>query len=215
MTPLIESPADARTISATVFIIDDDEHVRFSLQANISAAGFSSDTYSSAEEFLLNFDPTTSGCIVADVRMSGMTGIEMLEELRARKATIPVIIISGHADIQMGLSAMKLGAVDFLEKPFVPGELREAIGRAIEADHQQRQSSAARADAKQALAKLTDEERQVSAAIAVGKTNKVIANELSLSLRTIQFRRASAMKKLGVENRAELVRLFLSLQSQD
>ena len=191
-----------------VRIVDDDNDVRESLKKLVEAMGYAVACYESAEEFLAGNDGTVPGCIVLDVKMPGMSGIELQQYLTAKDENVPVILISAHGDIPMCVEAMKMGAVDFLEKPFRTRALEECICKALDLDEKRRRESQARADIERKLRSLTSQERAVLDGIAGGKQTKQIAAELDVSLRTVQFRRASLMEKLEVDSRAELVKLI-------
>ena len=194
----------------TVFIVDDDEAVRESLCDKIRAMPLPTRCFASAEAFLDDCDPAHPGCLLLDVRMPGMTGLELQEQLAAKKIGLPVIIITGHGDVPMVVQSMRQGAIDFLEKPYLPDQLRESIHRALEVDAQRRQEQAEQEDAETRLARLTPSENDVVERIIAGRTNKQIASELDISLRTVQFRRSGIMEKLGVDSRAAMVELVLS-----
>lgn len=198
----------SNAIEPTVFVIDDDDSVLESIAETVRTMDLRAECYSSAAAFLSAFANTRRGCVITDVTMPGMTGLQLQQELKARGATIPLIVITGHGDVPMAVAALRNGAMNFLEKPYAPHELRESIREAIRIDTQGSQASTRRLHIFGQLEQLTDEERKVVEGIASGKTAKVIAQELELSLRTIQFRRASAMRKLNV-GRAELVELLL------
>lgn len=198
----------ATTSEATVFVVDDDPSVLDSISASLQSLGLKIECFSTAIQFLRVYDASRPGCVITDVRMPGMSGLQLQQSLSDQDARIPMIVISGHGDVPMVLTAMRHGAMDFLEKPYVPQQLRELVRRAVEKDAAEKRKSAQNNRVSGLLDKLTAEERQVVEGIASGKTAKVIAQELGVSLRTIQFRRASAMKTLNV-NRAELVELVL------
>ena len=195
-----------------VFIVDDDEAVRESLYATIHAMSLHTKCFDSAEAFLDAVDPTQPGCLLLDVRMPGMTGIKLQEQLVATKIDLPVIIITGHADIPMAVQSMQQGAVDFLEKPYRSSQLRESVREALRVDAQRRQEREEQKGVEQKLARLTESENDVVERIVSGRTNKQIASELDISLRTVQFRRSSIMKKLDVDSRAALIELVLFKQ---
>lgn len=193
--------------SPTVSVVDDDEQVRESLAALIQSMNLDVECYASGHEFLDRFDASLPGCVVLDLRMPQTSGLEVLDELSARNVEVPIIMISGHGDIPAAVSAMKSGAVDFLEKPYRGASLMESIRRAIELDAGRRSARADRQLLVDRYATLTDEEKEVLQLTAAGKPDKAIALKLDLSLRTIQLRRASLMRKLRVATRAELIRL--------
>jgi len=196
----------------TVFVVDDDVIVRDSLAAMVCTMDLLCECYDSADAFLLGYDPAKPGCLLLDLRMPGTSGIELQEKLIQRKTTIPIIIITGHGDVPMSVQSIKRGAVDFLEKPYRPQRLQESIQQAIEIDSKQRTEASLRDEIECQLEELTPNEQGVMQRIVTGLTNKQIAGELDVSLRTIQFRRASLMKKLRVDSRAMLVRKVFSVQ---
>ena len=196
----------------TVFVVDDDPAVRESLSALARASQLQVQCFESAQEFLDAVDLSRPGCLVLDVRMPGMGGLELQEKLINDGICLPIIFITGHGEVPTSVQAMKQGAVDFLEKPYRPGKLRESILRAIEMDFERRKNQARLSEIKSRMDQLTFSEQAVVERIVAGKTNKVIASDLNISLRTVQFRRASIMKKMKANSRADLVGLMLSLK---
>jgi two-component system response regulator FixJ len=194
----------------TVFVVDDDAGVRDSLQALLEAAGRRVETFASAKVFLETFDPARRGCLLLDVRMPGMSGMELQAKLADASFVLPVIIMTGHGDVAMAVEAMKCGAVDFLEKPFKEAALLEAILRAMERGRQAWEHEALAAQRLNQLALLTAREREVFSRLVEGKANKVIADELGISPRTVEIHRARVMDKLGVRTLPDLVRVALS-----
>ena len=196
---------------AAIFVVDDDPHVRDSLAMLLQASGYAPQCYESAAAFLAGEAPKTGGCLIVDVQMPEMNGLELQNELAARRSPLTVIIMTGHGDIPIAVQAMKAGALDFLEKPFDDEVMLESVRRALErASSAANQSEAAR-EAQTHLALLTDREREVLDLIVAGKANKVIAHELSISPRTVEIHRARVMEKMGARNLADLVRKVLSL----
>jgi two-component system, LuxR family, response regulator FixJ len=193
--------------SPTVFVVDDDEQVRESLAALIQSLNLEVQCYASGREFLDSYSPEQPGCLVLDLRMPQMSGLEVIEELRSRGAEVPVIMISGHGDIPAAVAAIKSGAVDFLEKPYPTSALMESINRAIERDAKHREDNSERQLLLDRYETLTADERQVLDLTVAGKPDKAIALKLDLSLRTIQLRRASVMRKMHAHSRAELIGL--------
>jgi two-component system, LuxR family, response regulator FixJ len=197
--------------AATVFIVDDDPAARDSVAALVRAQGMDVETYPSAEDFLAAYDPARFGVAVVDMRMAGMTGVEMLETLRAKGINLPVIIITGFGDIPTAVRAMRGGAFTFLEKPCQEHELSVAIGKALDqSQHAQRQQVETEA-IRQRREKLTPEEHRVMQAMVAGKPNKQIASELDIGLRTVELRRANVLKKMEADSLADLVRLALMI----
>ena len=199
----------------TIFIVDDDEGVRESLQALLEAEGFAAETFASASAFLAGDTAARPACLIADIRMPDMDGLELQEELVRRKAGLPVIVVTGHGDVPLAVRAMKAGAIDFLEKPYdetvLLGSLRRALAEAEEATER----AAAVQEAEARLATLTDRERQVLDLLAAGRPNKVIAYELDISPRTVEIHRARVMEKMRAKSLAELVRMVVALQPGD
>jgi FixJ family two-component response regulator len=189
-----------------IHVVDDDESLRESLLDLLRAAGFEARGYASTGEFLLDPLPDRPGCVLLDVRMPGPSGLELQAALQRQGVALPVVFMTGHADVASSVRAMKAGAVDFLEKPLARETLFSALQQALARDAAQR---ALRADAQrhdQRLAVLTAREREVFDRVVAGRLNKQIADELGISLRTVKAHRALVMEKLGVVNAAELGR---------
>ncbi len=199
---------------ATVYVVDDDDAVRDSVSRLITTLGMKACCFSTAESFLSGYDPSCHSCLLLDIRMPGISGLDLQESLRGQGVQIPIVIISAHGDIPICVRAMQHGALDFLEKPYEPAELRRCIELALDEDARGRRLQAERAITEARLAKLSDEERKVMEGIVDGVPNKEIASTLDLSLRTVQFRRSSMMRKLGVDNRAQLVKLVAAIELQ-
>ena len=195
-----------------VFIVDDDEAVRNSLRLLVKSVGLSAVTANSAQEFLATYDPVDPGCLILDVRMPGMSGIELQQQLNLRGAVIPVIFITGHGDIPMAVEAMQQGAFDFLQKPFRDQDLIDRVQRALEKDRANRAELLERARIRERRDSLTPREREVLELVASGKPNKVMAADLGLSQRTVEIHRARVMEKMGASSLAQLVRMVLDLQ---
>jgi FixJ family two-component response regulator len=193
----------------TVFIVDDDLAMRDSLYWLIESVGFAVKTYAKAQAFLEEYLPSQPGCLVLDVRLPGLSGLELQDYLLAHKIRLPVIIITGYAEVPMAIRALKQGAVDFLEKPFSHQLLLDRIRQAVEMDVQTRLQEAESADIAARLALLTPREREVMEQVVAGKANKVIAYELDLSQKTVEVHRANMMKKMQANSLAELVHLAL------
>jgi two-component system response regulator FixJ len=203
--------SDAPENASTVFVVDDDSDVRDSLSVLLSSANFQVETFDSARAFLASDALLRAGCLVADVRMPDMDGLELQEEMGKRKSKLPVIIITGHGDVPLAVRAMKAGAVDFLEKPFEEERLIGAIRRALTA-HSEMQSQAKVVEAVSArIAQLTGREREVLALVVAGRANKEIARALNISPRTVEIHRAHVMEKMEAESLAELVRLTMRI----
>ena len=195
--------------SPTVFIVDDDEAVRSSLRMLIRSVGLQARAYGLAMEFLESYDPDLPGCVVLDVRMPGMSGLEMQQELNRRGATIPVVFITGHGDVPMAVEAMQHGAFDFLQKPFRDQDLLDRVQRALERDTQTRAAFTARATIRERIQSLTPRELEVMRLVTMGKANKVIGAELGVSQRTVEIHRAHVMEKMQANSLAALVRMAL------
>lgn len=196
-----------------VFIVDDDEAIRDSLQWLLESHDIQVRLYTSAEEFLAGFDPTLSGCLVLDVRMPEMSGLELHEKLRERGITCPVVFITGHGDVPMAVSALKGGAVDFIEKPFRDQDMLTLIRKCLTQDASQRIRRKLSGSVRDRIALLTDREREVMALIVGGQLNKEIADQLGISVKTVEVHRGRVMDKMQARTVADLVQLSLSLDS--
>ena len=195
--------------SSLVHVIDDDDAVRESLEFLLRTAKIDVRTYDSATAFL-NATPSGGiGCIVTDVRMPRMSGVDLLRQLKARGSTMPVIVITGHGDIQLAVEAMKVGAVDFLEKPFDDEVLLASVSAALGRLEKDSQRETERADLNNRLATLSVREREVLEGLVAGKPNKIIAFDLGISPRTVEIYRAHVMTKMNAGSLSELVRMAL------
>jgi two-component system response regulator FixJ len=195
---------------AIVFVVDDDADVRDSLCALLEAAGFHAEPYESAIKFLASGRATHGGCLIADIRMPDMDGLELQQELVNRRVALPVIIVTGHGDVPLAVRAMKAGAIDFLEKPFDDELLLASVRRAL-AEGQRTGKDMALVDiAKERVAALTPREHQVLEHLVAGRPNKAIANELDISPRTIEIHRANLMDKMQARSLSELVRMAIA-----
>ncbi|MYZ44923.1 response regulator transcription factor [Schauerella aestuarii] len=197
-------------ISSTVFIVDDDEAVRDSLRWLLEANGYRVRVFASAESFLDDYDPATVGVLICDVRMPGMSGLELQEQLIARQAPLPIVFITGHGDVPMAVTTMKKGAIDFLEKPFNEQDLREIVARMLEQATQRVSKFQAQRDHEAMLARLTAREQQVLERIVAGRLNKQIADDLGISIKTVEAHRANIMEKLEVTTVADLMKVALA-----
>jgi len=191
----------------SVFIIDDDPSARQGLTRLVRAAGMNAESFASAGEFLASGNPDGPGCIVLDVRMPGMTGPELQEELCRSDYCMPIIFISAHGDVPITADVMKKGALDFLTKPVDCNDLLEAIERALEKDRQHHAEIAQKEDVRRQLSGLTPREFEIMTYVIAGLLNKQIAYELGISDRTVKIHRGRVMVKTGVDSVAELVRL--------
>jgi FixJ family two-component response regulator len=192
-----------------VFIVDDEEAIRRSLSMLLRTAGHETRTFDSAQDFLDTYDPSQPGCLILDVRMPGMSGLELQDALNTHGCTLPVILITGHGDVPMAVRAVKRGAYHFLEKPFRNEELLEYVATCLESDHEQRQNRAAIEYDRERLARLTRREREIMDLVARGLLNKQVAAELGISVRTVEAHRARIMQKLDAGSVSELVRLAM------
>ena len=200
------------TANPIVMVVDDDTGVRNAMRTLLKSVGIQSTLYASAQEFLGAYQPTQPGCLVLDIRMPGMSGLELQQELNLRGAVIPVIFMSGHGDIPMAVEAMQHGAFDFLQKPFRDQDLLDRIQRAIVKDGELRKSLGEHTRIKAHLESLTPREREVLDLMTEGKQNKAIAQVLDVSPRTVEIHRARVMEKMGAQSVAELVRMMLDLK---
>lgn len=199
------------TRTATVYVVDDDDAVRSSLRLLLKSVGLPTVAHASAQEFLATWDDEQPGCLVLDVRMPGMSGIELQSELNQRGAIIPVIFISGHGDIPMAVEAIQHGAFDFLQKPFRDQELIDRVQRALTSDAEHRQLLQQRETLRHRFDSLTPREQEVLQLVTQGKANKVMAGDLGVSQRTVEIHRARVMEKMGAQSLAQLVRMVLEL----
>ncbi len=198
-----------QALQQTVFVVDDDGPVRDSLDALIRSIGIEVEAFASAEAFLEAFDPSRAGCLVLDVRMPGIGGLELQKRLRAMNARLPIIFITGHGDIPMAVQALREGAMDFLEKPFRHQELLEQVQQALAQDQKTRQALQRRDLVMASLEKLTPRETEVMEKIVEGKQTKIIARELGISQKTAEIHRARVMEKTEARSAAHLVRMVL------
>ena len=189
-------------------LVDDDEAIRDALAWLLKSRGLPCATYASAEAFLDAWSPQTSGCVVLDMRMSGMSGLDCFDRLLERGSTLPVIFLTGHGDVPLAVATLKKGAFDFFEKPFNDNDLATRIGEALALDANQRTASATVDSVKARLASLTSRERQIMDLVLTGKFNKVIADELNISMRTVEVHRANLFDKMQVKTAVELANLL-------
>lgn len=207
--------ADAVVPDAVVHVIDDDESVRKSLDFLLRASGFRTATYETATAFLQALPDVAPGCIVTDVKMPEVSGVELLKTLRDREVRMPVVVITGHADVPMAVEAMKNGAIDFLEKPFDDEVLLVSIRTALAAAAGAAEREAARNDLRTRIAALSRREREVLDGLVAGKPNKTIAWDLGISPRTVEIYRANVMTKMRAVSLSELVRMTLLAELDD
>jgi FixJ family two-component response regulator len=192
---------------AVVFVIDDDPSMRLALEDLVSTVGLEVRAFAAPQEFLQSKRPDAPGCLVLDVRLPGMSGLTFQRELSQEGLALPVIFITGHGDIPMSVRAMKAGAVEFLTKPFHDQDLLDAIHAAIERDRKRRREALRLAELRERLATLTERERQIMTLVVIGRANKQIAAELSLSEMTVKVHRGQVMRKMQAGSLPELVRM--------
>ncbi|KON80635.1 response regulator transcription factor [Azoarcus sp. PA01] len=195
-----------------IYIVDDDEALRDSLVWLLESSGYRAIAFESAEQFLASYQPAMTGCVVLDVRMPGMSGFELFEELRRQRSTLPVIFITGHGDVPMAVSAVKKGAVDFIEKPFGDRDMLGLVERCLAAEQESRSKRRLEADTTRRLGSLTQREREVLDLIIAGKLNKQIADVLGISIKTVEVHRARVMEKMGAHSLAQLVQHVISAE---
>jgi len=197
------------TADPTVFVVDDDPAMRQSLRWLLQSVGLAVETYGTAEAFLAAIDANRAGCLVLDVRMPGMSGLHLQEELKQRGITLPIIVVTGYAEVPTAVRALKTGAIDFIEKPFSDQMLVESVRHALALDQQARATEAERAEVTARLALLSAREREVMERVTEGKPNKIIASELGIGEKTVEVHRANVMRKVSVGSVAALTRLVL------
>jgi len=201
--------SEAEEPRGVVYVVDDDEGVRDSLQYLLEASQYLVQTFPSAELFLAQFDPKAIAVLVLDVRMPGMSGLQLQEELLARKAALPIVFVTGHGDVSMAVATMKKGALDFIEKPFNQADLKALVDRLL-VQARERAAAAERERMNAALlARLTAREQQVLERIVAGRLNKQIAADLGISIKTVEAHRANIMDKLEANTVADLMRVAL------
>ena len=193
----------------TVFVVDDDPTLRDMIRMMAESDGYCVRDFADAEEFLNEFDAEQSGCLILDIRMPGMSGLALQDELIKRQALLPIIFITGHGDVEMAVECIQKGALDFLEKPFREAKLLEKIEQGILSDQQSRQELSEQNEVKARLSSLTDRETEIMHMIAQGCANKVIAIDLGIAQGTVEIHRSRVMHKLGVRSVAQLMRLLL------
>jgi two-component system, LuxR family, response regulator FixJ len=206
---LYPAPQNAALV---VHVVDDDEAVRRSLALLLTSFGLTAETYASAEFLLAELDHLAPGCLVVDVRMPGMDGLELQRVLQERGCVYPVLVVTGHADVGLAVKAMKAGALDFIEKPYTDSAVIDAVRAALSRVVDSRQSGMMIEAARARIAMLTPRERDVLMRLVEGRPNKVIAHELGISPRTVEIHRANMMEKLGCRSLAEAVRLAISAE---
>lgn len=198
-----------------VHVVDDDEAVRDSLRLLLMSVGLPSRLFESAQDFLDQYTDDWRGCIVLDIRMPGMSGIELQQHLAGDKCTMPIIFVTGHGDVPMAVEAMHSGAFDFIQKPFRDQDLLDRINQALGWDQEHHSQDEQRRAVQERAASLTPREREVMAFVVRGQANKVIAMDLDLSQRTVEIHRARVMEKMKARSLADLVRMSMLLEPED
>lgn len=196
----------------TVFVVDDDEAARESLVFLLRSEGITSRSYASAADFLGQLSEDHQGCIITDIRMPGMDGIALVEHLREIGCRIPVVVITGHGDVELAVQAMKAGVTDFIEKPFESDVILRAVRRALEITHQSHAHETHKQAIKRRMETLTSREMQVFEGVTEGRSNKELALSLAISPRTVEIYRANVMDKMHADSLSDLVRMMLTLQ---
>jgi len=214
MQPTIKKPQSPPPGEPVVYVVDDDDGMRRALGALLSTVGFKTELFSRPSEFLERFKADDAGCLVLDIRMPEMSGLELQQRLNRMGAMLPVIFITGHGDVPMAVQAMKEGAFQFLQKPFRDQELIDHINHALTFDSENRKNLARKAELTRRLETLTPRERQVMDLIVEGEANKVMAIDLGLSERTVEIHRAKVMEKMQARSVAHLVKMQLLLKGE-
>ncbi len=194
----------------TVFLIDDDPGVRDSLTLLLSLKGIRTQPFATAESFLETYRPEWAGCVLTDLRMPGMTGLELKSMLRERRLDVPVVVLTAHGDVATARAALKNGACDFLEKPIDDATLIEVLHNALRVDRERRAAVTARSSADRRMERLTEREREILTLLAAGHQNRQIAAQLGISPRTVEVHKARIMEKLGCRSLADLIRMNLA-----
>lgn len=201
--------------TSKVYIVDDDEAVRKSLQLLLSTVDIESTPYPSGTEFLEDFDASMQGCIVLDIRMPGLSGLEVQKQLSERGNAMPIVFITGHGDVPMAVEAMQQGAFDFVQKPFREQELMDRVTQALSRSEARQEEAALAQEIAERYQTLTPRERDVMSCVVKGQANKVIAMDRDVSQRTVEIHRARVMEKMQARSLAELVRMSILLDEQD
>lgn len=196
-------------VEPTIYVVDDDAALRRSIVFLAESVGWRVRAYGSAETLLAHLDADACGCLVLDIRMPTMSGLELQQALRARAISLPIVFITGHGDVSIAVQAMKDGALDFIEKPFKDQQLLDAIARAVRESTKSQAHAERQAESRRVLDQLTHREREVAALVARGLSNKLIARELGISDKTVQVHRAHALEKMGAHSAAELAQVLM------
>jgi len=207
----VAKPAELNKPGSVVYVVDDDDSMRRALTLLLSTVGYETAAYARPTEFLSHLKPDDPGCLVLDIRMPEMSGLEVQQHLNRLGCMLPVIFITGHGDVPMAVQAMKAGAFEFIQKPFREQDLLDKINDALRHDAENRKGVARRAEVLRRLESLTPRERQVMDLVVEGGANKVIAIDLGLSERTVEIHRAKVMEKMGARSVAHLVKLHMTL----
>lgn len=194
----------------TVFVVDDDPAIRFAMQALLESVNLDHEIFCSGDEFLEQADEQRAGCLVLDIRMPGLGGLELQQELIERGNTVPIIFITGHGDVPMAVEAMQKGAVDFIQKPFRDQDLLDRVSEAIKTDEERREAQQRHAVVTERIDRLTKREKEVFDLVVTGKPNKIIAYDLGVSQRTVEIHRARVMEKMQARSLADLVKMHLA-----
>jgi FixJ family two-component response regulator len=197
-----------------IFVVDDDDAQRDSLVWLLESHGYAVEAFSRAEDFLGQWNPQFAGCLLLDVRMPGMSGLELFDELTRRHSVLPIIFITGHGDVALAVEAVKKGAVDFIEKPFSDKDILKLVSQCLETEIEERERRRNHADTGRRIARLTGREQQVLNLILAGKLNKQIADVLSISIKTVEVHRARMMEKMGASTLASLIRRVVSFEQR-
>jgi len=205
---------EKRALDATIFVVDDDDGMRRALGALLSTVGYKTAFFALPGEFLARFNADEPGCLILDIRMPEMSGLEVQQQLNRAGAMLPVIFITGHGDVPMAVQAMKEGAYQFIEKPFRQQELLDHINHALQFDRDNRKDLALRAEVLRRMETLTPREKQVMDLVVEGEANKVMSIDLGLSERTVEIHRARVMEKMSARSVAHLVKMHLTLREK-
>ncbi len=199
--------------TATIFIVDDDPAVQQSLRMLFRSVGYRTEVFNSAQQFLDAYDEQWIGCVVLDMRMPGMSGLELQQKLNDRQSILPIIFMTGHGDVPMAVEAMQGGAIDFIQKPFNDQDLIDRVSQAVAKDLHNREALNEKNEIRQRLNSLTPREHEILDMVVNGRANKVIADDLELSQRTVEIHRARVMEKMQATSLAHLVRMVIAAQS--
>jgi RNA polymerase sigma factor (sigma-70 family) len=193
-----------------VYIVDDDQSIRHAMDLLMRSVGLEYGIFHSGDQFLENYSSEFAGCLVLDIRMPGLGGLELQDRLMQLGSTLPIIFVTGHGDVPMAVEAMQKGAVDFIQKPFRDQELLDRINSAMATDRERRSEQRQKADVLERISKLTKREKEVLDLVVTGKPNKVIAYELGVSQRTVEIHRARVMEKMQARSLADLVKMHIA-----